>query len=271
MKINKTIGIIGFGNMGSACAEAILESGCNQVMVYDQKKSKTNKVKKIRKAKNIEQLVRESQLLILAIKPQDLTDFLDKNKHFIVENKPLVVSILAGVPLKYIEAKLPGVKAVRVMPNLAIKAKEGLTFISKGSLAKKNDLKQIKDVFSLMGVVIEGKEALIDKITALSGSGPGFIYYFMESFYKTAIKMGFKKKEAKIIVAQTFKGASLLAFDSNKEFFKLLNSVTSPRGTTEAGISFFNQAKLSKSISQGIYKAYGRAKKISSNTKRRKS
>ncbi|MCF7870113.1 MAG: pyrroline-5-carboxylate reductase [Candidatus Omnitrophica bacterium] len=271
MKKNIKIGVIGFGNMGSASAEAISAADGYQVLIYDQKKAKTRRAKGFQKAKNIEEIIRSCQILILTIKPQDLDQFLRKNQNLIIKNKPLLVSFLAGVAIKTIEAELAKVKVVRVMPNLAIKVKEGLTFIAAGSLATKNDLKLVKDIFSLMGEVIEGKEMLIDKITALSGSGPGFIYYFMESFYKTAIKMGFKKKEAKKIVAQTFKGASLLASDSNKDFFKLLSSVASPGGTTEAGISFFNQAKLSKKVSQGIYKAHNRAKKISSNTKRRKS
>ncbi|MFO8053133.1 MAG: pyrroline-5-carboxylate reductase [Candidatus Omnitrophota bacterium] len=271
MKKNITIGVVGFGNMGSASAEAISGAGGYQLLIYDQNKAKTRRARGFQKAKDIEEIIQGCQILILAIKPQDLDQFLRRNQNSIVKNKPLLVSLLAGVATKTIEAELPKVKVVRVMPNLAIKVKEGFTFIAAGSLAAKNDLKQVKKIFSLMGEVVEGKEALIDKITALSGSGPGFVYYFMESFYKAAMKMGFKKKEAKKIVAQTFKGASLLASQPDKDFFKLLRSVASPGGTTEAGISFFDQAKLSEKISQGIYKAYSRAKKISLNTKRRKS
>lgn len=270
MKINKTIGIIGFGNMGSACADAIGESGYSQVLIYDQEKSKINKVKKFKKAKNIEQLIKESRLLILAIKPQDLTGFIEKNQHFIIQNKPLVVSILAGVSIKDIEDELPKVKVVRVMPNLAIKAKEGLTFMSKGSLTKKSDLKQVEDIFSLMGQVIKGKESDIDKVTALSGSGPGFIYYFMDSFYKTALKLGFNKKDAKKIISQTFYGATKLSKDSSQNFLQLLNSVTSKGGTTEAGIAAFEKTKLAKSITKGIIAALEKAKTMSSGARKGK-
>ncbi len=270
MKINKTIGIIGFGNMGSACAEAIFESGYSQVLIYDQEKSKINKIKKFKKAKNIEQLIKASQLLILAIKPQDLTDFIEKNQHFIIQNKPLLVSILAGISIKDIENKLPKVKVVRIMPNLAIRAREGLTFMSKGSLTKKSDLKEVEDIFSLMGQVIKGKESDIDKVTALSGSGPGFIYYFMDSFYKTALKLGFNKKDAKKIVTQTFYGATKLSKDNSQNFSQLLNLVISKGGTTEAGIAAFEKTKLAKSITKGIVTAFEKAKKMPAGKRRGK-
>lgn len=262
MKKSINIGVVGFGNMGSACAEAALNSNYGKVVIYDRKKAKTSKAKGFLKVKNPEELINKVKFLILAIKPQDLGKFLDQNQDLLIKNKPLLVSLLAGVTIKEIEASLPGLKVVRVMPNLAIKAKQGLTFIAGGSLVKKNDLKQVKDIFSLVGEVVEGKEIFMDKITALSGSGPGFIYYFMESFYQTALELGFKKREARKIVMQTFTGAAKLAKETNKDFFQLLAAVASKGGTTEAGISFFKQAKLSSKIKKGIFAALEKAAKM---------
>ncbi|MCF7873522.1 MAG: pyrroline-5-carboxylate reductase [Candidatus Omnitrophica bacterium] len=270
IKKEKTIGIVGFGNMGSACAQAIALSDSYKVLVYDKRKSIKYCYPKVTKAKNLPTLIKESQLLILAIKPRDLDLFLEKNAAIILATKPLLISILAGVKIKTIEKKLPKIKVVRAMPNLAVKVKEAVTFITAGKLAKQKDLKEIKNIFSLMGYVLEGKEHTVDKITALSGSGPGFVYYFMKSFYKTALKMGFKKKEAKKIIVQTFQGASKLAFESDKDFSELLDLVASPGGTTEAGVSSFDKLKLSQKISKGLYAAYKKAKKISLGSTRRK-
>lgn len=263
MKKSTNIGVVGFGNMGSACARAVLNSGYGKVIIYDRKKAKTKKAKGFVQAKNLKELIDKSKLLILAVKPQDLDKFLDQNQDSLIKNRPLVVSLLAGVPIKKIENSLPKLKVVRVMPNLAIKAKAGLTFISGGTLAKRTDLKQVNEIFSLVGEVIEGKEALINKVTALSGSGPGFIYYFMESFYQTALELGFKKKDAKKIVLQTFYGTAKLSKETGKDFSPLIDAVASKGGTTEAGVTCFKQAKLSSKIKKGIFAALKRAEKMS--------
>ena len=268
MKTAKTIGIIGFGNMGSACAQAI--SGCskNKVLIYDRKKNKTKNRGKAQKAESAKEVILKSQILILAVKPSDFETLINQNQREIRKSSPLLISIIAGTSLAQIEKWLPGVKVVRAMPNLAAKVKKAITFIVAGSLVAKKDLDAIKRLFSSMGEVIAGEEKYIDKITALSGSGPGFIYYFMDSFSKKAQSMGFKKTMAKKIVAATFAGAAELASESGQDFNQLLKSVASAGGTTEAGIHSFEKAKLSQAIDAGIDAAFNKAKKLSSATKK---
>lgn len=269
MKKQKIIGVIGLGTMGGACAKNIACFSNYKILAYDIK-NKNKQLPKISKVKNLKELIGKSQLLFLAIKPQDLDSFLRKNRNIILTVKPLLVSILAGVSIKSIEAALPGIKVVRVMPNLAVQVRESVSFVAAGKFVKQKELKEVKNIFSLMGNAFESKEENMDKITALSGSGPGFIYYFMESFYGTAIQMGFKKQEARRIVAQTFQGASRLALESGQDFSKLVKSVASRGGTTEAGISFFNKKQLSQNISKGLFAAYEKAKKISISFKEEK-
>ncbi|MCF7871282.1 MAG: pyrroline-5-carboxylate reductase [Candidatus Omnitrophica bacterium] len=268
MKKQKIIGVVGLGTMGAACAKNIADFSNYKILAYDKNKNK--QPSKTNTAKNIKELIRKSQLLFLAIKPQDLDAFLIKNRDIILAVKPLLISILAGVSLKSIEKALPGIKVIRVMPNLAVQTREAVSFIAAGKFVKEKELKEVKGIFSLLGGVFESSEKNMDKITALSGSGPGFIYYFMRSFYSTAIKMGFNKKEARRIVAQTFQGASKLASESDQDFSKLVKNVASRGGTTEAGISFFDKKQLSQNISKGIFAAYERAKKISLGSKKEK-
>lgn len=270
MKKLKRVGIIGFGNMGSACAEAIAFSRDIEVLVYDKKCIRIKKNVRLKKTKTAAELILKSQVVILAIKPQDLNQFLKDNCEVILKSQPLLISILAGVPLKRIESSLSGIKVIRVMTNLAVKVKEALTFMAPGKLIDKADLKKADYIFSLMGKVTECREVSLDKLTALSGSGPGFVYYFMDSFYKEAMKIGFKNSEAKEITVKIFQGAAKLALESGQDFSQLLRLVASPQGTTEAGVSFFDKNKVSKHISEGIAAAYQRAKSISSAVNRRK-
>ncbi len=250
--------------MGSACAEAIASSSENQVLFYDKKIIKFRKKPRIKKTKDLACLIAGSSIVILAIKPQDFSCFLKENRGLILEKKPLLISLLAGVGLKTIQKQLPGVRLIRAMPNLAAQVKRSFTFLAGGDLARKKDLRSASALFSLMGETAEIKELFMDKATALAGSGPGFIYYLMDSFYQEALGMGFDAKTARRIVIQTFYGSSKLALHSQKSFSQLLKAVASPGGTTQAGIKAFEKAKLSKKVSAGIDAAWQKAKKISS-------
>lgn len=264
------IGLVGFGNIGSACAEAIADKPGFRVLVYDQKKSKLKAAKATIKAKSLEEVIRKSKIIILAIKPQDLDFFLAQGQKLILKYKPLLVSLMAGVSLDLIQRKLPQVKVARAMPNLAIKVKEGLVFISRGTQIKGADLKKLKKIFSLMGQVVEVKETFMDKVTALIGSGPGFIFYLMDIFYQQISQLGFRPKAAKEITCQLFFGSASLASNSKKSFRQLLADVASAKGTTAAGISFFKKVGLEKRVVGGIEAASKRAEKIAAEVGRKK-
>lgn len=270
MKAKDTVGIVGFGNMGSICAETLSFLKSWQVFVYEKKYAKTKQIKTGIKFLTAKEVIEKSQVLILAIKPQDLERFIIESRAFLLRSKPLIISLLAGIPLSSLQGQLPGLRVARAMPNLAAKVKKSVTFLVKGSLTTQKDMQIANKIFSLFGDVIEGKESLANQITALSGSGPGFVYYLMNAFYQQAKKAGFSDKTAKKITIQIFQGSAEFALQEKKTFPQLIKMVASPGGTTEAGISFFEKKQVVKIISDGIAAADKRAQEISKKKERRK-
>jgi pyrroline-5-carboxylate reductase len=256
------IGIIGFGNMGSALGET-LKGKIKKIFVYDKDRKKTKNIKNLNVCKNIKELMKNAKIIILAIKPQDIEKFLKENKKYFLNYQPLLISIAAGITTNFFEKRIANIKVIRVMPNLAVKVKKSVSFLCKGKFSSYQDLKIAKEIFSLAGEVLIVKENLIDRATALSGSGPGYVYYLMDCILKTALKLGFKKEEAKKLILFTFLGATKLAENSYKDFDVLVKEVASPKGTTEAALNIFKKKKLEKIIEEGIRSAYKRAREIS--------
>ena len=257
------VGIIGFGNMGSSCASALSKRSQYKVFIYDSDRKKIRKAKNFSIAKDIEQLIAAAEIVILAIKPQDISNFLTENKKSLVKRKPLLISIAAGISTSWFQRHLKGLTIIRAMPNLAAKVGESMSFISKGKNAKKSDLVKAERIFLCIGEVIMTEEKYLDKATGVSGSGPGYVFYFMESMYQGALKLGFTKKKAKTMVTQTFLGAAKLAKSSGGEFKTLIKRVASKKGTTEAALKVFGAGKVDKTIIRGMSSACQRAKVIS--------
>lgn len=257
------VGIIGFGNMGSSCASALNERSQYTVFIYDADQKKRRKAKSFSVTTNSAQLIAAVEIVILAIKPQDIGSFLAQNKTDLLMKKPLLISVAAGISTSWLQGHLKGLPIIRVMPNLGAKVGESLSFISKGKNAKKSDLAKVERIFSCIGEVAVIEEKYLDKVTGVSGSGPGYVFYFMESMYQGALKLGFAKKEAKRMIIQTFLGASKLAKASKEEFKTLIKGVASKRGTTEAALKVFKAGKVDEAIIKGMSSACQRAKKIS--------
>lgn len=257
------VGIVGFGNMGSSCASALSAKGQYKIFVYDTDPKKRQKAKSFSVVRNGSQLIAATNILILAIKPQDIGAFLADNRKILLREKPLVISMAAGISTAWLSKHIEGIRVIRAMPNLAAKVRKSLSFISKGKSAKESDLMKAEKIFSCIGEVIVVGEKYLDKVTGISGSGPGYVFYFMESMYQGALKMGFTKKEAKRMITQTFLGAAKLAKVSGQEFKTLIKGVASKEGTTEAALKVFKAGKLEKTIIKGMSSACQRAKQIS--------
>jgi len=257
------VGIVGFGNIGGACAKALNKRSRYRVFIYDTDQEKRRKAKNFSVTKDSAQLIATAEIVILAIKPQDIGNFVVQNKQVLLKKKPLLVSVIAGIPRSWFHERLKGMSIIRAMPNLAAKVGESLSFISKEKNAKKSDLTEVERIFSCIGEVIVIEEKYLDNVTGVSGSGPGYVFYFMESMYQGALKLGFTKKEAKRMITQTFLGAAKLAKVSGEEFSTLIKGVASKRGTTEAALKVFKIGKVSETIIKGMSSACQRAKRIS--------
>lgn len=263
-KINK-IGIIGVGNMGQSLAIALRDKKIGKVHIFDCNQSKMKLLKGFCCCKNTQEVIQKSDILIIAIKPQDINALLFENKTFFQRKKNLLIlSIAAGISTEYYERKLPHLRVIRVMPNLAVQINESVSFICKGLFAKNSDVLLAKKIFLSVGTVFVVNEKYINAATAISGSGPGYIYFFMNAFYKAALMLGFSSTLAHGIVLQTFIGAAKLAAQSGKEFQTLMDNVASSRGTTQAAFTVFEHQKLSQIICEGVTAANRRACEITS-------
>ncbi|MCP4652616.1 MAG: pyrroline-5-carboxylate reductase [Candidatus Omnitrophica bacterium] len=263
MRAKIKLGIIGFGNMGKAISDAFCADKNYTIHAYDQDRAKTRRVKKVSVANSAQDVISLSDILILAIKPQDLPQFLKDCGADLARGKPLLITIAAGVSTRYFEKNIKGVRVIRVMPNLAAKIRESVSLICKGKNAKKSDFLKAKMIFSGVGELIVASEKLMDKASSISGSGPGLVFYIMNCMYESAHALGFKKSDAKKMVLQTFFGSVKLAKLSKDDFKCLVNQVASKKGTTQAGLKSFKSDKLNQVINRGVNAAYTRAAQLS--------
>ncbi len=249
--LRKKIGIIGYGFMGAAIAEGLKDKYA--VCVFDKDENKITALKNITFVNNIAEIVKRSEVIILAVKPQDFDTLLNEIKIFI--QNELIISIAAGIPTGYIERILGAVKVVRCMPNIAVKIAEGETSICKGRYAKEGDMFFVKKIFTILGKVWELKEDLIDSVTAISGSGPAYILYDMEinqldpsripitfermwikNLKDAAIEVGIDLKIAFDLATSTTASTVHLAKQTGNSPAQLRKMITYVGGTTEAAL-----------------------------------
>jgi pyrroline-5-carboxylate reductase len=243
------IGILGFGNMGSAMGERLKLK--YQVFVFDKDAEKTKDCPGITVVKSLDDLANSANALILAIKPQDFEKSLEEIKKH--EQMHLIISIAAGITTSYIEARLGKKAVIRAMPNLPAKVGEGMIGITKGKYATDIDLSFVQGLFNRLGKTLVVEERMMDAITAVSGSGPGFLYELInnipraewDSFIKeqfvpklsyAAGQIGFTPEQAGLLAETTAQGSLSLLHISKIPAAILKVRVTSKGGTTEAGL-----------------------------------
>lgn len=194
-------------------------------------------------AKNIRELTEKSDILFLCVKPQDFY-LLNRNDFPKETTDKIIISIMAGVRIKNI-AKITGQKKiVRTMPNLPLQIGEGLIgWHANKEIFKKSELKEIEALLSFFGKnIFIAKENAIDSITAISGSGPAYVFLFAEALIRSAMHLGFTKGQSQLIVSQTISG-SLSYINSqgkNVDLEELIARVRSKKGTTEAALNIIN-------------------------------
>ena len=201
-------------------------------------------------AKTLPELVRGSDLIFLAVKPQDLMALLSEIKEFL-SPQTLLVSLAAGKKTSAIREAAGGRNPViRVMPNTPMVLGAGVSAISPGEGVSKEDLEWTQRVLESGGRAIVIDESLQDAVTAVSGSGPAYFFAFIEGMVKAGVELGLSRDEATTLAIATIKGAAVMLEGSGKSATTLRENVTSPNGTTAAALKVFNESDL-----QGIIKA----------------
>ncbi|OGW82351.1 MAG: pyrroline-5-carboxylate reductase [Omnitrophica bacterium RIFCSPLOWO2_12_FULL_44_17] len=265
-KINQTIGFVGCGNMGSAIIKALLAKKVvkpRQVFIFDANSKKLREVAKtygVRKAGNNKEVVRESKIIILAFKPQDLPSIgAEIAKEF--KRGQILISLLAGTPVRKLKRLFSShVSIVRTMPNLGAKVSEGMTAIT-GNEKKALNLAEL--IFSSCGAVVRLPEKYFDLITAVSGSGPAYFFLLMELLQKIGEKAGLSTGISRLLAVQTAVGAGVLAQRSGLEPRALREAVTSKKGTTDAALKYLFRKRFTKIFTEAVNRARLRAHELS--------
>ncbi len=254
--------------MGEALISGLLRSGhwkAPQITVCDIRHDQLIQLQlryKVRASADSRWAARESNILLLAVKPQQMGHLL-KEIGPVIRSSQLVLSIAAGVPTSYIESFLAkGVPVMRIMPNTPALVGAGAAAMARGRWAKPAHEKTVESIFSTVGTVLTVPEKQMDAVTALSGSGPAYLFYLAEAMQEAGTQMGLAPHVANGLVRQTLKGAGLLLAKSHEEAKTLRQRVTSPGGTTEAALKVFEQSGIKSAIKKAIGRAQRRAQEL---------
>ncbi|MEI7420219.1 MAG: pyrroline-5-carboxylate reductase, partial [Actinomycetes bacterium] len=208
-----------------------------------------------------------AKIVLLSVKPAYIIEVLEQIKDVIAADA-LVISVAAGVTTATIEEHLPeSVAVIRAMPNTPALIKLGVTGISVGSRTTPDQLAIAIELFSGVGKTLVIPEEKIDALSTISGSGPAYVFYFIEEFIKTAVAQGFSDDEAYLMVSQTFLGASELLVQSQGDPAELRRQVTSPNGTTMKAVAILEEGNLHDLFFKATTAALQRAREIAQEHK----
>jgi len=259
-----TVGVIGCGNMGSAIVEGMVSKNiapASAILLNDKDIQRSAALAKKTGAvqEELRSLAARSQVLILAVKPQDAEGLLKQISGDI--KRQTIISVMAGVRIKTIEKTGEGVPVARAMPNMAAFAQEGMTCVAFNGAVK--DKETVKSIFQGVGQVMEVREKMLDAVTALSGSGPAYFFYLAEAMISAGEKMGLDKNVAIRLVEQTLYGAAALLRKEKAVPADLIRKVASKGGTTEAALSVFDDKGMKAIIEEAILNAEKRSRELS--------
>jgi pyrroline-5-carboxylate reductase len=208
-----------------------------------------------------------AQVVLLSVKPAYIIEVLEQIKDVIAKDA-LVISVAAGVTTATIEEHLPeSVAVIRAMPNTPALIKLGVTGISVGSRASQEQLAIATELFTGVGKTLVIPEEQIDALSTISGSGPAYVFYFIEEFIRTAVAQGFSDDEAYLMVSQTFLGASELLVQTHGDPADLRRQVTSPNGTTMKAVAVLEEGNLHDLFFKATTAALQRAREIAQEHK----
>lgn len=260
------IGFIGGGNMAEAIIKGIMTHGsvvAGDIIVSEPREDRRRYLEQnydVRTTSSNRDVAMLCDLIILAIKPQNIAQVLDEISELIGEEKT-VVSIAAGISLSFLQQRLKTKKLIRVMPNTPAIVQEGVSVMSLCECFSDRNLATVREIFMSIGKVLTLPEKYLNAVTAVSGSGPAFIAFFIESMIGAGEKLGLGIDTAKELAIQTLIGTAKM-IESGISPEKVREMVTSPKGTTEAGLKAFEEKRLKDVVYYAMKKALDRAEEL---------
>ena len=264
----RRIGFVGGGNMANAIIRGALASGALQpgrVRVSDVSEdllARRAREHGITTTTSNRELVEWADVVVFAVKPQVVEAVLDGCANAVTSNS-LIISIAAGVSTSFYESKLPeGARVVRVMPNTPALALAGATAIAPGANATDDDLAATKALFESVGRTVQLSESHMDAVTGLSGSGPAYVMLIIEALADGGVKVGLPRDTALLLAAQTVYGSAKLLLELGEHPARLKDMVTSPGGTTIAGVHALERGGLRRALMDAVEAATERAHEL---------
>ncbi|MEJ2685541.1 MAG: pyrroline-5-carboxylate reductase [Candidatus Sulfobium sp.] len=256
-------GFIGGGNMAEALIKGMTSQKMKDIFVAEPREEKRLQLERtygIRTTGSNREVVSACDLIILAVKPQNMEGVLDEISEVVTEEKT-VVSIAAGITLSYLGTKLRTNRLIRVMPNTPAIVQEGMSVMSLCDCFYGREVDVVKSILMSVGRVLSLPERYMDAVTALSGSGPAFVALFVEALTESGEGMGIGKADAAALAVQTLLGTAKL-LDTGMSPEKLREMVTSPGGTTAAGLKVFYERRFVSIVTEALEAARKRAEEL---------
>ena len=247
---DKEILFLGGGMMAEAIIAGALKAKILKpgfITAVDISKARTDhlaKTYKIKTASDASNVISDADIIVLAVKPQMFAAAAGKSLAAKAPAKAIVVSIMAGKSIKEIEQVFAKQSVIRVMPNTPLAVGEGMTVLSRGKGVTDNQIKEIENIFATCGKTLELPESQIDAVTGISGSGPGFLFVIIDAMADAGVLAGLPRDVAIKLAAQTVCGSGKMVLESGKHPSQLRDQVTSPGGTTIAGIAEMEAAGI---------------------------
>ena len=254
---NQHVGFIGGGAIAEALIRGILEAGMlkpAQILVSDVNRARREYLEAsygVTAIADSQQLAVQVDILFLTVKP-NVVEPLIASIATVVSPKTIVVSVAAGVRLATLEEKLRDNPVIRVMPNTPVAVGEGMSVLALGSRACSEHGEKAAALFNAVGKTVMAGEELMDAVTGLSGSGPGYAFVLIDALADAGVRVGLPRQMSIMLAAQTLLGAAKMVLDTGEHPAKLRDAVTSPGGTTIAGIHVMEQRGVRAALSDAV-------------------
>jgi pyrroline-5-carboxylate reductase len=266
--LQEKVGVIGAGKIGSAIVRGMISAGLvtrDQVMASDVSDALRQSIAKelgIKVTSDNRAVCDFAEVIILAVKPQILDSVVEEIAKKLGKLK-LLVSVAAGVSLARIEGHLAqGARVVRVMPNIPCVVGAGASGYAGGAHATAKDLENVGLILNSFGVALSVEEKYLDAVTGLSGSGPAYVFLFIESLADGGVQVGLSRDVALKLALQTVYGSARMALESTKHLAELKDEVTSPGGTTIAGLYALEQKGFRGAVMEAVASATRRSQEL---------
>jgi pyrroline-5-carboxylate reductase len=260
------VAILGAGSLGDIFASGLLRAGwkTDDLVLVSRRQERADELARrtgIRSITDLVEGIAGKDVVVISVKPKDVPAVIDSIGASLKADQT-VVSLAAGVELALLEAGMPGQPIVRAMPNTPAAVDLGMTALSAGTFATEADLMRVREVFGAVGETIELSEDLLDAVTAVSGTGPAYVFLLAETMIEAAIREGLPHHAAEKLVNQTIHGSGELLNQSDMSAFKLRGQVTSPGGTTAAAMHKLEAGGFRALIEDAVRAAAERSREL---------